>query len=265
MVPASHRRGFVGAEQLAAVRSFFDAEAAGYARGRAQQYSFAVQRDLVLELLPDRPGRVLDAGCGPAVMAEPLLARGAEIWGVDASEEMIRLGQEQLAAHPSRPRVHLRTGTLEALEFADGAFDSAIAMGVLEYVEDRPRALAELRRVLRPGGVLVLTVPSGVSAYHLVRGAWMRSLSALRRAARRPQPVSERLAVRRCVPWLLDRELARSGLVKLDARFCNFILFPLHELTPAASLALNERLAGLVDHPLGAWLGAQYVVQAMKR
>lgn len=263
MLPAPLRRA--AAEQHDAVRSFFDAEAAEYARGRARQHSFAVQRELVLELLPDRPGRVLDAGCGPAVMAEPLLERGAEVWAVDASEEMIRLGGERLAAHPARRRVHLRTGTLEGLEFADGSFDAAIAMGVLEYVPDRLRALAELRRVLRPGGVLVLTIPSGISAYHLARNAWTGSLAALRRAARRPSRDPYPVAVRRCVPWLLDREIARAGLVKLESRFCNFIVFPLHELAPGASLALNEKLATLADHPLGAWLGTQYVVQAMKR
>ncbi|MGE5638977.1 MAG: class I SAM-dependent methyltransferase [Clostridia bacterium] len=262
MVPAPLRRA--AADQQAAVRSFFDAEAPEYVRSRARQHSFAVQRDLVLGLLPDRCARVLDVGCGPAVMAEPLLERGSEVWGVDTSERMIRLGEERLAAHPARERVRLRVGTLEGLDFADGAFDAAIAMGVLEYVADRVRALAGLRRVLRPGGVLVLTVPSGISAYHLARGAWVKSLATLRRAVGRA-PASDGFSVRRCVPWLLDRDLARAGLVKLEARFCNFIFFPLQELAPAASLAVNQRLGGLADHPLGACLGTQYVVQAMKR
>lgn len=252
-------------DQASAVRSFFDAEAPEYVNGRAQQHSFAVQRDLVLGMLPDRCARVLDAGCGPALMAEPLLERGAEVWGIDAAEKMIRLGEQRLQDHPQRARVHLRVGPLERLEFASEAFDAVIAMGVLEYVPDRVRALAEIRRVLRPGGIFVLTIPSSVCAYHLARGAWTAARRTLRRLARRPRSASEDFATYRCVPRALDRELEAAGLRKLEARFCNFIFFPLHELHPGASLALNRRLSGLQAHPLGAWLGTQYVVQAMRR
>src|SRR4051812_49214562 len=100
------------ADPVAAVRSFFDAEALDYAHNRERQYSFVSQRDLVLQLLPEGVGRVLDLGCGPAVMAEPLLERGAEVWGVDAAEQMIELGRARMAMHRRRERLHLRVGTL---------------------------------------------------------------------------------------------------------------------------------------------------------
>jgi len=252
-------------DQVAAIRSFFDAEAEAYVLGRERQHSFVQQRDLVLELLPDPCARVLDAGCGPAVMAPALLERGAEVWGVDASGQMIELGVRRMQGHPLAARVHLRTGNLERLPYAESAFDGAVAMGVLEYMPDRLAALAEMRRVLRPGGALVLTIPSCISAYHLARNAWVGARALARSALGRTVAVSERFATRRCIPWVLDRQLAQAGFRKAEGRFCNFIFFPLHELHPGASLALNRRLSSLADTPLAPWLGTQYVVKAIAR
>jgi hypothetical protein len=66
------------------------------------------------------------------------------------------------------------------------------------------------------------------------------------------------------VPRRLDAELEAAGLRKLEGRYCNFIFYPLHELHPGASMALNRWLARLADQPLGALLGAQYVVKVLK-
>ena len=245
------------------IRRFFDAEALEYAQARERQASFVAQRELVLGMLPERPERLLDVGCGPALMADPLLRRGAQVWGIDAADEMIRLGRARMRHHPLAARLFLRLGSVERLPFGDASFDAAVAMGVLEYLEDRAAGLAEIARVLRPNGVLVATVPSCVSPYHLARGAWTGARRLARRLARRPD--SGAFPTRRCVPWRLDAELERAGLRKTEGRFCNFIFFPLHELAPRASAALNRRLAWLGASPALAWLGTQYVVRALKR
>jgi SAM-dependent methyltransferase len=198
-------------------------------------------------------------------MGEQLLERSREVWGIDMSAQMVRLGSERMRGHPEGSRCHLRVGTLEHLEFADGAFDAIVAMGVLEYVLDRGEALAEMRRVLRPGGVAVITIPSSQSAYHVARGACVAAREAAKRVIGRPPAPSQRFVTRRCIPWRLDRQLERAGFRKAEGRYCNFILYPLHELHSGASLALNRRLSGLSASALGAWLGTQYVVKAMKR
>ncbi|MBV8033179.1 MAG: class I SAM-dependent methyltransferase [Betaproteobacteria bacterium] len=252
-------------EQGAAIRSYFDASAAEYVAERERQHSFIAQRDLVLSILPERCARVLDLGCGPAMMAGPLLERSREVWGVDASERMIALGEARMGSHPERGRLHLRVGTAERLPFPEASFDAVVAMGVLEYVWDRASSLAEIRRVLRPGGVVAITVPSAVSAYHLARRAWVAAREAAKRALGRSPSDSQRFLTRRCVPWRLDRELAAAGLARLEGRFCNFILFPLHELLPAASAELNRRLSELGDTPFSSFLGTQYVVSALRR
>jgi SAM-dependent methyltransferase len=252
------------ADQTAEIRNYFDAVAPEYVRDRERQYSFVAQRDLVLDLLPAGCERILDIGCGPAVMADELLKRCNEVCGIDAAAQMIALGEARLRGHPQGHRAHLRAGGVEQLPYADGSFDAIVAMGVLEYVLDRGRALAEMNRVLRPGGVVVITVPSCVSSYHLALGAWEGARRLAKRALGRPPARSERFVTRRCIPWRLDRQLERAGLHKAAGRFCNFIFFPLHEMHAGLSLALNRRLSWLADKAPGAVLGTQYVVKAVK-
>src|SRR3954463_3321016 len=120
------------ADQSAEIRSYFDAVAPDYVRDRERQYSFIAQRDLVLDLLPAGCRRVLDIGCGPAVMAEELLKRCNQVCGIDASAQMIALGNARLQGHPERDRIELRAGGVESLPYASESFDAIVAMGVLE-------------------------------------------------------------------------------------------------------------------------------------
>jgi SAM-dependent methyltransferase len=244
------------------VRAHFDAEAEEYVREREAQFSFRCQKQLALEMLAQAaastPGRALDIGCGPAVMAEALIARGFEVHGLDLSARMIELGKARLAAR-GLEGCRLEVGDVTRIGAASGFYDAVLAMGVLEYLPDYGAALREIHRVLRPGGVAVLTVPNALSPYHAARDAWRR----LRALAGRPH--RESVPINRCVPWRLDRELARHGFAKLESRGCNFMFFPLYDKLPRASDALNRALWPLARTPFGPLLGAQYVVSARKR
>jgi len=93
------------------------------------------------------PRRVLEVGCGRGEFAERLAGAGIGVVAVDQSARMVEL---------TRARgVDARLGDVQALPFADGEFDAAVANFVLYHVRDIHRALAELARVLRPGGTLV--------------------------------------------------------------------------------------------------------------
>jgi 2-polyprenyl-6-hydroxyphenyl methylase/3-demethylubiquinone-9 3-methyltransferase len=96
---------------------------------------------------------VLDLGCAGGFMAEAMAARGANVTGIDPAVEAI------VAA-----RSHARTGGLsiaydvgvgEALPYADGTFDAVVCVDVLEHVRDLKQVLAEVARVLRPGGLFL--------------------------------------------------------------------------------------------------------------
>ncbi|WP_098957632.1 methyltransferase domain-containing protein [Pseudonocardia sp. N23] len=111
------------------------------------------QRAQTLDMLCLQRGeRVLDIGSGPghllAAMAEAVGPAGA-VHGMDPSEAMNALARERCA---SMPWATVGTGDALALPFGDAAFDVAVSTQVYEYVPDMPAAVAELRRVLRPGG-----------------------------------------------------------------------------------------------------------------
>jgi SAM-dependent methyltransferase len=102
---------------------------------------------------PVRGLRVLDVGCGTGGFAEAAVAAGARAWGVDASGEAVAIAALRLA--PARvARAHA-----EALPYAGGAFDVVHCYSTLEHVADAGRALAEMLRVLRPGGALYVHAP----------------------------------------------------------------------------------------------------------
>ncbi len=102
----------------------------------------------LLALLEAKPRRVLDAGCGTGEFAESLATKlGCEVVGVDVSERMVEL---------TRARgVEALVADVHDLPFDDGEFDAAAANWMLYHLEDPDRGLAELQRVIRPGGRLV--------------------------------------------------------------------------------------------------------------
>ena len=119
------------------------------------------QRGRVLDALRLREGeRVADLGCGPGLLALDMRARVGDsgaIEGIDLSPDMIALAQRRCAGYGN---IGLRVGDVSALPYEDAAFDVAVCTQVYEYVPDVARALRELHRVVRPGGLLVYSTGS---------------------------------------------------------------------------------------------------------
>jgi SAM-dependent methyltransferase len=101
--------------------------------------------------------RVLDCGCGAGDYVRALLARGADAFGVERDGR--KLAARAASGGEAAP-ARITTGDLEALAFPDASFDVALANEVLEHVPDERAALGELRRVLRPGGRLLVLSPT---------------------------------------------------------------------------------------------------------
>jgi SAM-dependent methyltransferase len=153
--------------------------------------------------------RVLDVGCGTGTMLSHL-ERYGEVSGVEADEQAVEFcrGRGITAVQQADP---------PPLPFEDGRFDLVTALDVLEHVEEDERLLAEMRRVLRPGGVALVTVPA-------FRALWGSQdvISHHRRRYRAPE--------------LRDRVLA-AGLEPTRTTYFNTLLFP-----PIAAVRLLRRL-----------------------
>ena len=101
-------------------------------------------------IAPGPGDRFLDLGCGLGAALERASARGAEVAGVDPSPSMVDKARQRV------PSATVSVGSAEEIPFPDGHFTAVIAVATYHHWADPPAGLAEVRRVLAPGGRLLL-------------------------------------------------------------------------------------------------------------
>jgi ubiquinone/menaquinone biosynthesis C-methylase UbiE len=222
------------------VRRYFDTEVDGYLdayesdrAGDARRDTLQERRELVLGLTPASARRVLDIGAGPGVFTRQLLDRGAACWVVDLSYEMVATASRRVPG--DLRRACFMVGDLDRLPFADGSFDAAVCVGVLQYLPSLDFALGELARVTAPGGSVIVTFPNARSPLNMLH----RAAIALARGAlavtaglgltARPDPA--RLTFRQDIPnrWFSSEEIercARAAGLHPDAAVYHVLQFP---------------------------------------
>ncbi|MDQ2974672.1 MAG: methyltransferase domain-containing protein [Acidobacteriota bacterium] len=206
-----------------------------YAVADGKTYHFHVRRTRVLELLPDRLGRVLDVGCGPGVMVEAVLARGGTFDGRDLSPEMIHESRERFG---HLANVSFKEGNIEKMDLPDESFDQVIAMAVIEYLKSPDRALAEIARVLRPGGVAVITIPKRLHIDKMMVAATRPFRSLARALGFATGDLLPRLCLQ---PDELDAAAKGAGLIPEGGSQYNFtpVPYPFPRIAPKLAMHLN--------------------------
>ena len=180
--------------------------------------------------------RILDVGCGTGGNLAMLTEFGTTD-GVDIAPEAL----EFCAARGLR---NVRLGSAESLPFADGVFDIVTALDVVEHLEDEIRALREFRRVLRPGGRILVFVP----AFRFLWGL-QDEISHHRRRYTRA---------------LLEARLSAAGLTVYWASYANITFFLptligrfLLKLTRLRPRSENSLTLNALNAPLGRLLGSE--------
>lgn len=122
---------------------------------------------------------VLDVGCGNGAYTERLAEGFDRVAGVEVEEARLQEFRDRVAARPDAERFDLRLESAEALSDPDGAHDAVVAIETLEHIVDHAAAVAEVFRVLRPGGAFHITVPNRGFPFEthsfMVRGRERRS------------------------------------------------------------------------------------------
>ena len=187
-----------------------DVFAERYLRAAADPFAtcFAYSRRrlnvLLDRLLPaDGHGvQLLDVGCGTGHHLAQLRSRGFEVAGVDGSPEMVA------HARSNNPGVTIEPGDVEALPFSAASFDVVVCIEVLRYLRSTSRCAAEMARVLRPGGVCLLTATPALN----LNAYWLVNRVASTTRLRSFVPLRQYFAT----SWRLRRELGTAGFSRVD-------------------------------------------------
>lgn len=130
----------------------FDRIAASYDTVRAHPPQVAAEIGRAIAEVAGHGAHILELGVGTGRIALPLAAAGCRVAGVDLAHEMLRVAQ----GAPAGDALSLVRGDIQALPFADAAFDAALAVHVLHLVPDWRGTLEDAMRALRPGGAFIL-------------------------------------------------------------------------------------------------------------
>jgi len=212
----------------------------------------------IVALLEGAEGDLLDAGCGTGQMVRFLRDFRTDrftLTGLDRSASMIEEARHLLGDDPA---VRLVVGRVEEMPFDDTSFDVVLAMGVLEYVEDIDQVLAEIARVMRPGGLTVVTMQNQWSPHRLWdRSVWSR-VQAYRGDVR--SPIVGRLGERQFRSRLTD-----AGLTALSVVYFGFnvLVPPFDSRFPVLTTQLQRRLEAIARGPFRR-LGTDYIVLARR-
>ncbi|TDD74251.1 methyltransferase domain-containing protein [Actinomadura rubrisoli] len=195
----------------------------------------------LLAIAPD--AAVVDVGCGPGRAAAEMAERGARAVGIDPDERMIAV------AGGRWPAADFRVASAYRLPFTDGALHGYRAEKVYHVLDDPARAIGEARRVLAPGGRIVLIGQDWDTFVIDADDAALTRTIVHARADLVPAP----RVVRRCRNLLLDAGFADITVEARTMIFTDAAMVPV-----LADLAEGARAAGTIsDAQAGAWVAEQ--------
>jgi ubiquinone/menaquinone biosynthesis C-methylase UbiE len=236
------------------------------------------RRSVVLALvdqlgLPGR-SRVLEVGCGAGFTAVALAKRGYAVEAVDTVDAMLDLTRRAAVEAGVGSLVNTTPNSAIELDFPPQHFELVVVMGVLPWLEHPAKAMWETKRVLKPGGHVILTSANRWCLHQVVDPLYFPGLRPIRRKIQNPlvrlnlwtfsQPRPHRYSIKQ-----IDDILSQTGLRKVQGMTLGFGPFTFfnHRLIPdRLGIKLHRRLQALADRqfPGVRSTGTEYVVMAVK-
>ena len=210
-----------------------------------------LEKDLIFSIAGVKGGeKALDLGCGTGIYTIELARRGAIATGVDSSKEMLNwAGAKASQARQTRKErlaVEFVCADALTLPFPDDCFDLIMSVNLLCFIREREKALLEMRRVLKPGGRLIVGVLNKWSpwaAFRRIKGLFKDTVY------NRVEFIS---------PLELELSLVRAGFNVKELKTCLFF-FPIDCRMYLKFAMPFERLGGIATPRLGAFLAASAI------
>jgi len=164
-------------------------------------------------------GHILDAGCGAGSLTELLARGGYRVTAVDGSPEFVAYVRDRIAAAGLEESVEVRSGDLERLNLETEVSDGAVCGEVLEHLADDAAAMRNIAAALKPGGVLVLSVPAHPDRYSWL-DRWAGHYRRYDEVSVRALVTDAGLTIDRLILWgfpfmaLYERFVQRPGLAR---------------------------------------------------
>ncbi|MEV4429525.1 methyltransferase domain-containing protein [Streptomyces sp. NPDC049602] len=189
---------------------------AAYNEGGRGRLRHEIVTRRVLEELGDEPARVLDVGCGDGEMVLRLAAAGHRIIGTDVSSDMLKRAEEKVAAAGLDDRVRLIEADIYELPFESEAFDAVCCHGVVMYLPDSAEPIANLARLVAPGGILSVLTKNALSVgvREALRGDYDSALAQIE-SGRTASMGNLGMVTRGDTPERLDQLARDNGLTPL--------------------------------------------------
>jgi ubiquinone/menaquinone biosynthesis C-methylase UbiE len=272
----------VDAHFRSSVSSWDDIYHQGSELGAMVQARRAVVLSWIRELGLSLEDRILEVGCGTGLTTVALAKSGHPVVAADGVLNMLRRTLEHAAEADVGHRTTPVAADIQHLCFSSRSFPLVLAIGVIPYIYSPPGAIAEMARVLRPGGHLILTTHNLWALIDLLDPATFfdprksRPLAPIRRAAKavllrvgwggsaRPPVWARPHSIKTLGKWLSSAGLERVRSMTIG--FGPFTCFS-HEFLPwSVGIKLHHRLQNLADHNVPGFrsTGREHIVLARK-
>jgi ubiquinone/menaquinone biosynthesis C-methylase UbiE len=225
------------------------------------------------ELSLPKGSRVLEIGCGAGYLAIALAQRGFAVQAVDHAPEMIELARRHVKQAGFDDRVHTSIEDAHKLSFEDESFDLVVSLGVINWLYDLKKALAEITRILKRGGYAVLNSarahallnPYGIPAFE-------STLESMKHLVERGFPDNRPVVApsHMYLPKEINRYLQEANLTVIKSTnvgFGPFTIFNHGLFSKEVEAKIQQKLQKYADngYPVIRSAGEQYIVMARKK
>ena len=232
-----------------------------------KQYRF----DYVTEMIPqagDSVSHALDVGCGAGQMVPVLARKGYEVHAIDCSQDMVSLTKQE--ADSNNVEADVQIGDCEHLDYPDDFFDVYVAMGVIEYMDDDVPMFQEIQRVLKPGGIAIVTIRNILSIHVRWRIFYLKYINLpLKNILRRILGKTAKSFIvisKEHSPKTFINEIINIKFKILDDRYAHFYFLPApfsQWLSPIEA-SVGKILEKLLSRKNIPFLASTYIVKFQK-